>query len=165
MCCAIVVRHRPSHGEETEQEREPGTQPEPLVKCVKTHFALALFGVRTRSAIQIAVEAIMLIGANQRTISWSVLVVREQIIPKMTRIATDRRHICNGGECVADSIQCRIHACGCENHLSHGVGDTRNTCSLAKEIAPTYNPRPDSSMFWRHHILRDEIHPACGRIR
>jgi hypothetical protein len=36
----------------------------------------------------------MLIGANQRTISCSVFVVREHIIPKMTRIATDKRQIC-----------------------------------------------------------------------
>jgi hypothetical protein len=63
------------------------------VKFVKTHVALALFGVRVSSATQIAVEASTLIGANQSTISWRVLVVREQIIPKMMRIATESKTI------------------------------------------------------------------------
>lgn len=76
------------------RKENPVPHPEPLVKCVKTHFALGLSGVRTRSAMQMAVDARMLIGANHRTISWRVLVVREQMIPKMTRIATDKRQIC-----------------------------------------------------------------------
>lgn len=44
--------------------------------------------------MQIAVEAMMLIGANHRTILWSVLVVSEQMMPKITRIATDNKQIC-----------------------------------------------------------------------
>jgi hypothetical protein len=75
------------------RNENPVPHPEPFVKFVKTHFALCLFGVRTRREIQIAIDAKTLMGANQRTISWSVLVVREQIMPKTINIATERRTI------------------------------------------------------------------------
>src|ERR1700710_2650109 len=76
------------------RKEKPTPHPEPLVKWVKTHFAFARLGVRTRRVIQIAIVAITLIGANQITISCKLLVVREQIMPKRMRNAIERRTIC-----------------------------------------------------------------------
>lgn len=44
--------------------------------------------------MQIAVEARTLMGANHRTISCNVLVVNEQMIPNIIRMAADNRTIC-----------------------------------------------------------------------
>lgn len=78
--------------ERNERRNEnPTPHPEPLEKVVKTHFALASSGVRTNSATQIARLARILIGANQITISCRLLVVKEQMVPKMMRKAIERR--------------------------------------------------------------------------
>jgi hypothetical protein len=61
------------------------------VKVVKTQAKDFLFGVRISRAMQIAREARMLIGAKKRIMVCRVLVVREQITPKIMRIAMERR--------------------------------------------------------------------------
>lgn len=69
-------------------------QPEPLVKFVKTHLKDCLFGVRIKRVMHIASDARILIGANHITISWRVLVVREQMMPKIIKSAIDSKTIC-----------------------------------------------------------------------
>ena len=64
------------------------------MKFVKTHFADCFSGVRIRRAMQIEKVAKTLMGANQRTMRWRVLVAREQIMPAMTRMPMERRTIC-----------------------------------------------------------------------
>lgn len=68
-------------------------QPESSVKCVKTNEALRLSGVQIKRAMQMPMVARMLIGANQRMIWCSFLVVRVQMMPKMTRTANERRTV------------------------------------------------------------------------
>lgn len=68
-------------------------QPEPSVKCPKTQAKDCLLGVRMRRVMQIAVEARMLMGANQRTMECRAWVVREQIVPKIMRRQIERRTI------------------------------------------------------------------------
>lgn len=52
-----------------ERKNENGVpHPDPLVKCVKTHVADCLLGVRTSRAMHMAIEARTLIGMNQVTI-------------------------------------------------------------------------------------------------
>jgi hypothetical protein len=80
--------------ERKESKKEKAVpQPEPLVKLVKTQVADCLFGVRARRTMQIARVAKTLMGANQKTISWRVFVVREQITPKMMSISIERSTI------------------------------------------------------------------------
>lgn len=64
------------------------------MKWPNTQLAGCLFGVRTKSAIQIAIDAITLIGANQRMMLWRFLVVREHIVPKMIRTPIDSKTVC-----------------------------------------------------------------------
>ena len=61
------------------------------MKVVKTQAKDCLFGVRISRAMQMAREAKMLIGAKKRIMVCSILVVREQITPKIMRIAMERR--------------------------------------------------------------------------
>lgn len=61
------------------------------MKVVKTQEKDCLFGVRISRAMQMAREARMLIGAKKRIMVCRVLVVREQITPKIMRIAMERR--------------------------------------------------------------------------
>jgi hypothetical protein len=69
-------------------------QPEPSTNFPKTQLALCLSGVRTSKTIQMAMEAKILIGANQRSIWWRVLVWREEITPNTTSMAIDAREVC-----------------------------------------------------------------------
>lgn len=68
-------------------------QPEPSVKCPKTQLAGCRLGVKTRRAMQIEMDAMTLMGANQRMILCRFRVVREQIMPVMTRTAMERRTV------------------------------------------------------------------------
>ena len=61
------------------------------MKVVKTQAKDCLFGVRISRAMQMAREARMFIGAKKRIMVWRVLVVREQMMPKIMRIAMERR--------------------------------------------------------------------------
>lgn len=79
-------------------------QPEPLVKFVNTQMNDCLLGVRIRRAMHMEREASMFIGANQITISWRVLVVREQMMPKIMRRAMDRRTICRAVLCELEEV-------------------------------------------------------------
>ena len=83
------------HATERKDRRKenPVPHPEPLVKCPKTQAKDCLLGVRMRSAMQIAVEAMMLIGANQMTRLWRACVVSEQMMPKMTKRQIERSTI------------------------------------------------------------------------
>ena len=63
------------------------------MKFVKTHFADCLLGVMTRRTMQIMSVARTLMGANQRTILWRVLVVREQITPLIMSIAIESKTV------------------------------------------------------------------------
>lgn len=67
--------------------------PEPSVKWPNTQLADCRLGVRTRRAIQIETDAKTLIGANQRMILCRLRVVREQIMPVLTRTAMERRTV------------------------------------------------------------------------
>ena len=78
------------------RKEKPVPHPEPLVKCPKTQEMDCLFGVRMRSAMQMAVEAMMLMGANQMTSLWRAWVVSEQIMPKIVRRQMERRTIWRG---------------------------------------------------------------------
>jgi hypothetical protein len=68
-------------------------QPESSVKWVKTNEALRLSGVQIRRAMHMPIVARMLIGANQRMIWCSFLVVRVHMMPKMTSTANDSRTV------------------------------------------------------------------------
>lgn len=55
--------------DKNERKKENGVpHPDPLVKCVNTHVADCLLGVKTSRAMQIAIEARTLMGMNQVTI-------------------------------------------------------------------------------------------------
>jgi hypothetical protein len=76
---------------------------------VKTHCGLCLLGVRTRSAMQILIDArtscalvksvtvfacySLLIGANQRMIRCSQFVGKEQIVPNRHNTSMARRTV------------------------------------------------------------------------
>lgn len=77
------------------RKKEKGVpHPEPSVKCPKTQFAGCRLGVRIRRATQMEMDATTLMGANQRMILCRFRVVREQIMPVMTRTAMERRTVC-----------------------------------------------------------------------
>ena len=67
--------------------------PEPSVKWPKTQLAGCLLGVKIKRATQIENDARTLMGANQSIILCRFLVVREHIIPVMTRTAIDSRTV------------------------------------------------------------------------
>lgn len=55
--------------ERKERKKENGVpHPDPLVKCVKTHVADRLLGVKMSRVMHMAIEASTLIGMNQVTI-------------------------------------------------------------------------------------------------
>lgn len=62
----------------------------------KTQEKDCLLGVRISKVMQIAVDARMLIGANQITSLCRACVVREQITPKIMRRRMERRTIWRG---------------------------------------------------------------------
>ena len=70
--------------------------PEPSVISVKTNLALRLSGVKTRSAMQVPIDANTLMGANQRIIRCRAFVVNEQIIPKTKSVRRATSTVCVG---------------------------------------------------------------------
>lgn len=83
------------HATERKERRneKPVPHPEPSVKCPKTQEKDCLLGVKMRSAMQMAVEAMILMGANQMTSLCRAWVVREQIMPNIVRRQIERRTI------------------------------------------------------------------------
>jgi hypothetical protein len=100
------------------RKKEKGVpHPEPLVKWPKTQLAGCKFGVRTRRATQMETEARTLMGANQRIILCRFRVVREQIIPVLTRTAMESRtvwraellRLARGRDWVGGKLTVRMH--------------------------------------------------------
>jgi hypothetical protein len=84
------------HATERKLRRKEKVVPQPLpsTKFPKTQLAFCLLGVSIRRAMHMAIDAKTFIGANQRSIWWSVLVGKEQMAPRIRRMAIDARAVC-----------------------------------------------------------------------
>lgn len=71
-------------------------QPEEARKSVKTNCQERRSGVERGRAMQIAIVARMLMGANQRMMRWRFLVGKEQTQPNIVRAKRATRTVCQG---------------------------------------------------------------------
>lgn len=123
---------------------------------------------------------ILLIGANHRIMRCNVLVVSEQITPRIHSSTTDTNTVCSAvlakhqyRDPISRYISChirrisilpinqiRIHADTGQQHLTNGICHARHPGRLTQEIAPALNPGKYWHLLRGHDMFGDKVHPA-----